>query len=453
MSTRIQWIFLLLLGGLFVYGFVTFFEPYEEEQDLGWKTEALKNPYLAATLYAQSIGLETQEFDSFLKIPDLNKVDTLFATSSNQFLSEHRLDTLTKWLEQGGHLIVSAPENITDSDRLLNYLGLSIEETDYTSDDLFVLAANTDESRESETDANQASDTKQNEQKLSERLKNINEIIKEQKQLSEAEVKAEAIENVYDKIAHRESNISEDRITHLHFDDVDGRLKVNFDSSIGFNHSSFYENEDKHTDGLQAIYWRSDDYGIHFVQFELGYGLVSVLSNPEVFSSEQIDLFDHALLWDTLISNSESLTLVIGTNMPSLWALLKVYMPELLIAFSLFVFLWIWRNSRRFGPIHHIQHQQRRSLAEHINADAAFKWQLCDRGVLLQTLIDEIYLRAGKVITHFSQASEQEKITLLSDFTHIEPQTLLSILRIEKQYSEERFTQVVQILQKIRESL
>lgn len=458
MNNRLIGILTALLGALVAYMVYTSYEYYEEETDTGWQKEARRNHFLAAELYGKKIDIAARSYDSYLDLDSLEDFETVFIAESGQVLSEKRLMTLLEWVHKGGHLIVAAQQpSDWNNDRILEYFDLTATRTDFESiDNIFDIAqdestpvTNEDEKEDKKLEDTDTvdKDSKQS-KKFSDKIKEINKQLGELSQ-GEDETLSEA-----EKIEKFEQSIASKELTELRFENTDYTLKAHFSPGVKLGHPSF-ENSDFTPSNYdyELVYWAGDDWGLHLVQIEKGAGLVSVLSDPSIIDSNNIGYFDHAFLWQILIEGGNQLAIIYGSDMPSLWFMLKTYMPEVLLAFSLFVLAWLWYQIPRFGAVRVSEHQVRRSILEHISASSHFLWKGGWQRKLIKPVQDDIKRQAEKIIPAYSTASEEQQITLLATQANLNPDAVRAAMQALDENNEERFVSHIKVLQRIKDSL
>jgi len=122
----------LVLIGLFSAYWLANFKQVVLERPLPMQGEARYNPLYALALTLRAMG---QHVEADARI-DLNKLklkpgDTLLLYSPPRGLSEAQLDQLLAWVEQGGHLILSAPsaDFSTDEETIFTKLGIAVSES------------------------------------------------------------------------------------------------------------------------------------------------------------------------------------------------------------------------------------------------------------------------------------------------------------------------------------
>ena len=432
MSKRLIILFSILIAGLLIYVIANAWEYYNEEQDLGWSREAKQNPFLAAQLYLEKQDKHVDSFSSYNKLDSLTDIDTLFVSNSSHILSDKRLTSLVRWIEDGGHLIIAARHSHDLSeDRILRYFDISKL---YNSKEDFESKPKPEDEKTDELD----------QEELTNKLQELTDKLSEKKA---DDIPAEQ------RIHNYEQGISADHLTTLSFNNVDEDIRVHFNYHSYLDHPYFYE-EDDHVNTLYSpFYWSGDEYGVHFIQFEVGSGLLSVLSDADVLSSKNIDKFDHAFFWDILVSQSQNTHILYGVDMPSFWTILKKYSPEILIAFSIWLFLWIWFKIRRFGVIRNTNATIRRSMAEHIFSGSLFLWRNHCQLTLLNSVRNDISRKAERVITQYASSNSDTKMILLSKASKLDLALVADSMASSNTLSENNFLQTVQTLQQIRKSL
>lgn len=417
MNNKVILACLLLLGitvGLFFY----FFERYEEEIDRGWSEVALQNPYLAAEKYLQRQGADVSTYTSFDQISNLQQVDTLLIESSRNVLSKHRLNTLLEWVDGGGHIIAGIQQPFSEddhSDSLLNHLGVEVYESELEDDNT----------------------TSQDEESLPDPLQEIQAAIEQQ-----AGIKSDD----WDPAQHQ------DHIASLTFNGIDGELLMHTRPSWALSHP-YFDEEGHHSQYPTPIYWASNDYGVVFLQFELGNGLISLVNDDNVWQSEEIHRLDHAYLLSILTGSEGQVRILMGSQMPSIYQLAWRYGSEAVIALSIFILSWLLYRGRRFGKAMTIENMQRRSMAEHIDAAGHFHWQKRSMQHLLIPIQQHIAQLAQREIEGFALMDNAAQIQALAKATQKTNEEISQAMFNTQIKHHDEFTQTIQCLQQIKAAL
>jgi len=111
------------------------------KEDKGYQGEAVTNPYLAAEFFLRRMGQKAEEIKLFTdNKTQLSAYDTLLIPSVRLAFDSRRSDELLQWVDQGGHLIITAQvdaeSKISSRDHILEKLGLFIERQALNEDSL-----------------------------------------------------------------------------------------------------------------------------------------------------------------------------------------------------------------------------------------------------------------------------------------------------------------------------
>ncbi len=88
--------------------------------------------------------------------------------------------------------------------------------------------------------------------------------------------------------------------------------------------------------------WHYSEYGIHFMQFDVGDGQLNLVVDPAIWTSYRIDQHDHAYLLWLLAGGDAELAFLRPVLQDSIWTLFARNARELLIAGGLLLLLWIF---------------------------------------------------------------------------------------------------------------
>ncbi len=415
---------LALLVAASGYIFLLLFERYEKSEDVGWAAEARRKPFLAAEQFLEAQQITVKNIRSLEKLPDLTSYDTIFVAEDSTLVGQRQIDRIIQWLNDGGSLIVAVRDDETGATKLLEHFGIFVDSSSCDCDDDF-------EELFEEFEEKLASDYLKEEQARQRAAKEKNTAIA--------------------KDDSDEPEIDESLLTTLSFEGVAGELKMRFAKDTIIDHDSFYE--DPEATNYPAFYWRGSDNEIRFAQFDIGQGLLSVISGDRIWRSENIDQFDHAYLWWILAANSHQVAMITSSQIPSLVQLMRRYAPEALLAAALWLLAWLVYRYRRFGPIVEPKSLSRRAITEHIYASAAYLWNEKQYESLVEPLKANISDRTRLLFPGFDSLSDEERLARIAELSNLSFSEVNSAWHTTKISNDSEFQNLVSILQKIRESL
>ncbi len=281
------WSGLTILLGLSIAWFFEHFDRRTEFIDLGFSPEAHKNDFLAAERFLQRLGISAESRPGWRLLRDLPSSQDVLLVSHLGTLSAQRQQQLHRWVEAGGHLILTPPKGKHSDRSFLQSLGVELRERPGFAKQASVLA----------------------------------------------------------------------RVV---FSDDDQPLWMRFDPH--------YELIDRQQQATGVIL--STDDRIQGLQFSIGAGLVSVLSDLNAFTNRRIGEEDHALILARLTEVNESgkVWLLYAHRSPWLGARLWAAVPQVLLASGLFVLLWLWHLTGRLGPFLPAPQPSRRDWSDHFQA-------------------------------------------------------------------------------------
>lgn len=421
----------VLLGG--GYLFLTFFERYDTTEDQGWSDVALRNPFLAAQQFLQRLDTNVQSVRSLEMLVNLPFNGVIIVSEDSQIVSKRRSDGLVQWTRQGGHLIVATKVQDSHPNYLLKHFDIEVNRSSGACEE------------------DDASNCKKSETASRELGKKISEYLREEQARIRAEAKRGLVVGDDISVADREAKIDKSALTVLEFGGDENQLRIHFSERTSIDHPSFYEDA---TDvAYSAIYWRGHQDGIHFVQFDVGDGLLTVIAGDNIWRSGEISLFDHAYLMWLLVARRGDVIILYGSQMPSLWYLVRRYALELLVVGVAWLIAWVIFHGRRFGPLREQQFTVRRSIAEHIGVSASYLWRHHNDQYLLDPVRDSVRHRMQILYRSFDALDRDRQIALVSDHCGID-QNLVSYAWFSKKSNEEtNFYKRMRIFQNIRKTL
>jgi len=410
-SLAVKLVLAALLLALIGWGLYSSIEFYEETEESRWSIDALRNPYLAAQKFMAESGIEVTDVDSLVKLDQLSSLSTLFFSDANQVQTPRQLQQVMDWLDVGGNVIYTADAVAHGDDLLLQEFAVEVEWREYEDDE----AAE--------------------EKSLSETLREYNRQIEDGKSREE--------------IA-RTPNDKEDSITTVQFSDDIGVLEVAFNDAKILTQPYILDLESDTSH--QPFSWSYSDYGVHMMQFEVGSGLLTIISDPGIWTSYQIDQYDHAYLLWLLSSGEGNFAILRSVLRDSIWVLIARNASELLIALGLIILIWIWHTGYRFGRLLPRDLEHTRALGEYFSSISHYLWHRRHGEYLVAPLRQRVLRRASLTLAEFSRVGQQQQIELIAARCDLNPASVTRALSMDD-FNETSFVQTVRLLKHIEQSL
>jgi hypothetical protein len=401
----------LVLLALIGWGLYSSIEFFEDTEHSGWSKAALRNPYLAAQQFMTRSGIAVTDVDSLARLDELGGLGTLFFSDARQVQTPRQLKQVMDWLRLGGNVIYSANAVEHDDDLLLREFEVEVElrKRDASSDD----------------------DAKP----LSQKLREYNRQIENGKSRED--------------IA-REFGESQPALTHVRFDDDIGELEIAFDTARVLKHPGF---DDSSADTRHRPFsWSSSQYGVHMMQFEVGDGLLTILSDPGIWTSYKIDNYDHAYLLWLLSSDEGNFAILRSVLRESIWVLMLRNASELLLVLGLSIVIVLWRQGYRFGRLLPRDLSRRRALGEHFSSVSLYLWHRHRGEYLLQPLRQAVQRRASLALGEFAGAQPARQFELIAARLDLNADAVARAFN-RKDFNEASFVQTVRLLKHIEQSL
>ncbi len=307
------------------FWFLQNFERTTREVSSGYSKEARRNPFLAAERFLQRIGGRVESIGSNDLWRDLpSSDDTIVVYHYMPPAGEARRQALKAWVEAGGHLIVRADDSLLVGD----------------------------------DEENNSGNKRRNNRQRSKHRKPTGF-------LAELGVRVRrrsfSFDEEFDTGDRKESTSA------IKFADYKDPVQVHF---------SPYRYLEDMDDGAKAAVPCYD--GFCLLQYEVGQGLVTVLSDNNFLTNRYIGEHEHALALALLTNAPQGgkVWLVHDVMMPSLPELMWRYGPQAIVALLLALALWLWKLGARLGPALPPLGRPRRDIGEHLEASANYLWRI-----------------------------------------------------------------------------
>jgi hypothetical protein len=410
-SLSIKLVLGVLLAGLIAWGLYSSIEFYEETEESSWSVDALRNPYLAAQKFMAESGVAVTDVDSLVKLDELTSLGTLFFSDANQVQTPRQLRQVMDWLEVGGNVIYTADSVAHGDDLLLREFEVEVEWREFEDE-----AAG-------------------EEKPLSETLREYNRQIENGK----------SREDIVHKL-----NEEEGSLTTIQFSDDIGALEVAFNDAKILTQPYIADSESDTSH--QPFSWSYSAYGVHMMQFEVGSGLLTIISDPGIWTSYQVDQYDHAYLLWLLSSGEGNFAILRSVLRDSIWTLMARNATELLIAAGLILLIWIWRSGYRFGRLLPRDLAHSRALGEYFSSISHYLWHRRHGEYLVTPLRQRVLRRASLTLGEFSLANQQRQFELIAERCDLNPVSVTRAFNVDD-FNETSFVQTVRLLKHIEQLL
>ncbi|MFY1664805.1 DUF4350 domain-containing protein [Pseudomonas sp. Pseu.R1] len=377
-------------------------EHYQEVVDQGPAPEVRANPYLAAETFLRERGITVNTTQALNVLPDIGQQpQTLMLLDTREKMTPSEVQRLLRWARAGGRLLFVA-EQLWDETK-----GRS---GDLLLDQLHIHQFLTRDLREQD--------------KQRERALNTPVI-----PLSVPDV--EAPKTLWPEL------------TRLYVQNENDPAYMSFDPAFHLDDP----------DNL-AQSWANSADATHLLQMAYGKGLITVLTDADLWKTRAIGKYDNAwLLW--YLSQDSDVTMLLRTDHDNLSALLWRYFPQALFALALFIGAGLWHSGMRHGPLQPEPSRARRQLSEHLRASADFILRREGHQALLRPLQHDILRRARQRHPGFEGLPVAEQWQILARMTGQSTRDIGQALRPrpDEHLSDIEFTRQVAYLQSLRNAL
>jgi hypothetical protein len=399
----------VLLGGLLAYWFFTTYEKVSEEVDIGFHGEARSNPLLAAQRFFETYQVPVNSHEGLVQLPPQDT--TLIVPTQRLEMGPNEAGRYLHWIEAGGHMVVAASRGyykLADrQDALLELVGIGQVENTFTYSPAETQASDDDTSDEDTTDA----------------------------QVCPAPSNPDGAQFLHDNLVYVDWPGSNALLTMMMND---------------------YYRLDTDAVNYPSVLTLEDEIGVYLVRLQIGKGYLTVLYNSYFMFNNDIKKYDNAeFLWRVaqIDTTPRPVWLVYSDDMPSLAVWLARFAWTALSSFGVFIIVWLWYASRRFGPVLPPLPQARRRLLEHVEATGRFLWQH-DNSQQLYQGVNHALLRTLE-IRHpawLSKSAEQLQ-QRLAEISHLPFAQVQQAMTFSHVHNEFEFTKTIQTLEHIRKSL
>lgn len=426
---------LILVGGLGGWWFLTHFEKEAYEVYRGISPEASRNPLLAAEHYLERAGIQAESLTGLDLLAELPPAgDAIFIRRIPLGLARNITDSLLSWVEAGGHLLLvpnETPGGRSGKTDLATRIGVRYAENESSDSDCGCPP---------EEDGDEATTE-------------YEELVDAEPEL-EPEIEAEEEERVYRPFTRVMRVLVDDR--EIEIESSPARYLVDINGTASYRISGTYvmeytEEEDKGRDDNFEVVEVDDAW---LLQYDLGYGRVTVLSDIDLFMNEGIDTRDHAFVLSRLVHDASKVWLLYSSNVDPLPVLAWKKMPLFWVSLLATILLFIWMRQVRPGPVRRHGSEQAHNILSHIDAVGRYCWRMDQCSELLRknrNAFMQQYQKRTRGIRPDSETSRIERSELVGT-TGLSTRELSDAFDLSPS-SEQDIIKTSRALQKCRQTL
>ena len=425
------WLLAALLVAM-IAGYYALTEPVTYMQRTAPDSSITRNPYSAAQQWLAQRGQPSERILSaaaLFPLPDTRT--TLVIDKHRGMLTSNQVNTLLKWVQDGGELVVEArplpgmleasdasDSDWQDNDPLLFPLGITVWDSPVPSE-----SAEADPIRELLMALPTFVDSP-----LQYCLHSDNESLREDC----ARLACDAPQ--------------EPTPLGLHVGDNEPDRRVQLFSDYVIWHNSWDDEEGlaPHLEWpVEVTAYADNDYGSQLVQLGLGSGQISVLTDLSLWSNERLLYFDHAWLLAWLTAD-EPVWFVRSVAMPPLAQWLWLKAPALGTALLVLLALWLWYRIPRQGPRQQAREESSRDYLQHLHASGYFQWRTGQQAALVEVL----RAQAEQQLVRFHHQRDKA-LTLAAKTLSVSVRELDTALQMKPE-TRDQLTQQIALLQSLK---
>ncbi len=193
----------------------------------------------------------------------------------------------------------------------------------------------------------------------------------------------------------------------------------------------------------------------YFIDSDNNHKLI-ILPEFSIFTNDNIGYKDHALLFLTFLEVDDKLKkhhnvwLLTAPITPGFFNLIWHHYSEFIVALLLLSLLYIWRKSRRFGPLFPLFKKNRKELKEHLTAVGRWHWNASKSQQLINISFEQINRLMTFSYHHWDSLEPEKQIQILASHTGIPVKNIQATWQQSTVNSRLEFLYLIQQLQTIR---
>lgn len=441
--------------------------------DLGPVPEARNNPYFAAQKFLENKGYKVKSTGLLAEVTGrLENTDTLFLFYDHELEYQTLSTDIHDWVKRGGHLVLTVhylwdEDSKASGDPYLDDLGVrqylwprEAETTDTETTDA--------EPSGTEPSDAEPSDTESSDDNAADDTEEMNDAGDADESAESGDTNEEGMPTVGDS----DDEESDAEATGDDDDDANPLHNLNIPvegeetSTCGMSYAETVSllplSQGSHPlrIAFESEYHVEDISGhahapfteppAHMLQYTLGAGKITVLTDHFIFDDGNIGDYDHAFFLWSLADTSPHVWLVYDKDSDTLITLLWTSAPYLCLSVIALLAGWLVFRGGRFGPILSAENVHRRQLQEHIDASTSFIWRAEEQSMLIEEARQPV-LNKCPVVGH--QITPTPRLQRAMEQLGLSDERLLWALTTPTVADEAEFIELIRLLQQLRTTL
>jgi Domain of unknown function (DUF4350) len=384
---------LVLLGG---FGALWFLQTHERKayEEYQWGSPAAReNPLLAAEGYLQALGQESSSrkgMEFFSALPSTG--DAILLRRMPAGMGRNLTDNLFAWVEAGGHLLLvpsRASSNHPGADDILKRVGAQLQEESSKN-------CGCPDKNDGKTDA---------------KPKGVSEPDEENPTEPDSSGKNKVDEGYHPYTSFLDLNVDGFPVRLEYFkgtllDDITQSATFRIDGSYRMEYEEEADRQRKSHNKMV----KKD--GAWLLQYKVGAGTMTVMSEMLLFNNWSIGEYDHAFFLSWLVRDADRVWLLYATRTDSLGSILWNRLPYFWLSLAVLTVLALWRMQKRSGGLLRPQFDSRRNILAHIDATGLYSWRMDNGSCMIAENRKTMLQRLARQIPGLRQGREEQAINI-----------------------------------------
>lgn len=234
---------------------------------------------------------------------------------------------------------------------------------------------------------------------------------------------------------------TDSHLTRVTFTDTDVATTISFGNQ-------YYLQDDSG----EATFIGGNEYSDLFAQYKLDDGMITIVTDMDIWKNYSIDEHDHAMFLYQLVGGAENVWFLYNTVQPSLLSVISDLIPMVIISFVILILVILFSASWRKGTPKSDELRIQREIMQHIEAAGEFSYRNDEGQTLLSEIMKSLESKLKKSIYQYSRISDEEKIAKLSQLSGKSKNELLVLWQDEEQ-NQDSFIRKVLLIKELQKQL
>lgn len=203
----------------------------------------------------------------------------------------------------------------------------------------------------------------------------------------------------------------------------------------------------------EIYYSVSNDEGNTLIQLEQGEGMITLMTETQIWNNWQLDEDDNAIILLGFLQNNSQVYFLNPVEQPHWFILLYRYSAAFIWLLALLIISGIWHLGSRFGPKQSLSLLTQSRFIDHIKVAGDYYWQHDNQQIMLLEVRRIIFHHINQKWPSLHGADQNKIVAHMAELSSWPADTITKLMFENSTLNQSQFTQWMKGLQQLRKIL